>query len=92
VATAPGAVNSAAVGASFVVVPPIFFTSEGFPTNGQFQMGFSGVAGGSYILEATTNFLYWIPLNTNIALTNLFELFDPDATNFPYRFYRIQKQ
>jgi len=92
VATEPGAVNSATVSAAFVIVPPIFFTSADFSTNGQFQLGFSGVAGNSYILEATTNLLDWTPLGTNLASTNLFDLFDPNATDFPYRFYRVLQQ
>jgi hypothetical protein len=84
--------NSVAVQAIFTVAPSIFFTSTGFSTNGQFQMGFSGVTSNYYVLQATTNFINWVPLSTNPAPTNLFNLFDPQATNFPYRFYRIMQQ
>jgi hypothetical protein len=81
--------NSIATSALFMVEPPIFFTSGGFLINGEFQLGFSGVTGQSYVLEATTNFMDWTPLSTNVAPTNLFNLFDPGASNFPYRFYRV---
>ena len=55
-------------------------------------MGFIGVTGSNYVLQATTNFSNWIPISTNTALTNLFNLVDPGATNFPYRFYRVLQQ
>jgi hypothetical protein len=84
--------NSVAAQALFIVAPPIFFTSAGFSTNGQFQLGFSGVTSNYYVLQATTNFINWVPLGTNLAPTNLFNLFDSQATNFPYRFYRVMQQ
>lgn len=92
IAFAPGAVASAVNSASFTVAPPIFFTSVNFSTNREFELGFTGPAGNSYILEATTNFLDWVPLITNVPSTNEFDLFDPNATNFPYRFYRVLQQ
>ncbi len=83
--------NSVAASALFIV-QPIFFTSGSFLMNGQFQLGLSGMPGSNYVLEATTNFVNWTPLSTNLAPTNLFNLYDPNATNFPYRFYRVQQQ
>jgi uncharacterized repeat protein (TIGR03806 family) len=83
--------NSVAASAQFFL-QPLYFTSVSYLTNGQFQLAFSGATGSNYVLQATTNFLTWTPISTNIALTNLFNLTDPDATNFPYRFYRIQQQ
>jgi hypothetical protein len=50
------------------------------------------VASNNYVLQATTNFINWVPLSTNPAPSNTFNLFDPQATNFPYRFYRIMQQ
>ena len=82
--------NSAAVSASFTV-QPLYFTSEAF-SNNVFRLRFSGSTGSNYVLLATTNFINWTPLSTNLAATNIFDLFDPQATNFPYRFYRVLQQ
>jgi autotransporter-associated beta strand protein len=83
--------NSIGVSAQFLV-QPLNFTSEGFDTNNLFELGFSGVAGSNYVLEASTNLINWTSISTNNATTNLFNLLDPDATNFPYRFYRVFQQ
>ena len=83
--------NSIAVNALFLV-QPLYFTSAGFLTNQQFQLGLMGVAGSNYVLQASTNLSTWTPLSTNTALTNFFNLVDPKATNFPQRFYRVLLQ
>ena len=82
--------NSVAASALFLF-EPLHFTSQGF-TNDVFQLGFAGVTGSNYVLQASTNFVDWTPLSTNTAVTNLFNLFDVQATNFPYRFYRVMQQ
>src|SRR5439155_24938204 len=84
--------NSIAASAQFIVQPQIFLTSEGFFTNGMFRLGFSCVPGSNYVLQATTNFISWVSLSTNQAPSNPFNLFDPSATNFSYRFYRVLAQ
>ena len=84
-------INSAAANALFTVLP-VHFTSASFLTNQQFQLGFVGVIGSNYVLQATTNFLTWTPISTNTAITNQFNLLDPKATNFPFRFYRVLQQ
>jgi hypothetical protein len=83
--------NSVAVNALFNV-QPLYFNSASYFTNGLFQLPFAGVTGSNYVLQATTNFVNWTPLSTNLALTNLFNLSDPEATNYPYRFYRVLQQ
>jgi len=82
--------NSVAASALFQV-QPLYFTSQAVLPGGQFQLGFSGVTGSNYVLEATTNFINWTPLSTNTALTNPFNFFDAGASNYPYRFYRVQQ-
>jgi hypothetical protein len=84
--------NSIAANALFIINPPILFTSQQFLTNGVFQLGFTGMTGGNFVLQATTNFVNWTSLTTNPASTNLFMFSDPGTTNFPYRFYRILQQ
>ena len=61
-------------------------------SNGQFQLQLSGLAGKSYWFQASTNLFDWLSLSTNTAPSNLFNLVDPAASNFPYRFYRAIEQ
>jgi hypothetical protein len=84
-------VNSIAVAATFVVQPPIVITSATF-TNDIFQLGVSGVPGNNYVLLGSTNLIDWTPLSTNPAPTNVFNVYDPDATNFLMRFYLLRQQ
>jgi mono/diheme cytochrome c family protein len=84
-------INSIASSALFFI-QPFQFTSANFLTNGQFQLQFGGVPGSNYVLQATTNFSNWTPLSTNPAVSNLLDLVDPGAANFPYRFYRVLQQ
>ena len=79
--------NSVAVSALFSI-DPLHFTSTQF-TNDVFRLRFAGVAGSNYVLQASTNFSNWIPISTNLAPANQFDLFDPNASNFHYRFYRV---
>jgi len=83
--------NSTAASALFVI-QPLLFTSEAFASNQVFQMGFSGVAGDNYVLEASTDLVNWTPLYTNAPTTNLFNLMDSNAVAFPHRFYRVLQQ
>jgi hypothetical protein len=73
-------------------LPPVFFSSPGYLTNGIFTVQASGMAGGSYIFQGTTDFVNWVSLSTNIAPSTLFNLLDPSATNYSYRFYRTIEQ
>jgi hypothetical protein len=73
-------------------LPPVMFTSSSHFSNGTFSLSVTGMAGGSYILQGTTDFLHWASINTNLVPANVFNLSDPAATNFPYRFYRAVEQ
>ena len=84
--------NNSVVAAAQFFIAPLQFTSESFGTNRQFQLNFLGVPGSNYVLQATTNFVNWTALSTSTATTNPVILFDPAATNFPFRFYRVQQQ
>jgi hypothetical protein len=41
-----------------------------------------------YVIQATTNFVNWVNVQTNSATGNLLEFADPTAGGHPYRFYR----
>ena len=84
--------NNSVSASGLFLVQPLHFTSSAFLGNGQFQLGFAGMVSSNYVLQATTNFINWTPISTNTAMTNFFNLFDPKATNFPYRFYRVLQQ
>ena len=51
-------------------------------------MQVTSVAGQSYLFQASTDLVNWVSLSTNVAPSNLTVLVDPNATNFPARFYR----
>jgi hypothetical protein len=84
--------NSVAVNAIYFLRPPVLFTAPGYFTNQQFMLPISGLAGKSYVLQATTNFVDWTPLSTNVAGSNVFLLTDTNAFEVPYRFYRAVEQ
>lgn len=56
------------------------------------QYSVQGIAGQTYIVDATTNLAkpntIWTPIATNVAPANLFFFTDPDGTNYHRRFYR----
>jgi hypothetical protein len=73
-------------------VPPQFgtITAQG---NGGFQFTATGAAGVAYELDATTNLtapIGWMPVASATAdQSGSFQFTDPQAANFPQRFYRI---
>jgi hypothetical protein len=60
-------------------------------TNG-FQINVAGGLGATYILQASSNLLDWISLQTNVNSSGTLQLTDPQATNFNHRFYRAVSQ
>ncbi len=81
--------NSVASNAVFTVLPGVVFTAPGhFDNTGAFQLSISGLAGKTYLLQASADLANWITLSTNAPSSSPFVLSDPGATNFPLRFYR----
>ncbi len=80
--------NSVATNNLFIIYPD---SLNGSISNGVFYLPFSGVPGLTYILEASTNLTQgqgWVPISTNTPGSSPFTLTDPNAANFPQRFYR----
>jgi uncharacterized protein (TIGR03790 family) len=42
-----------------------------------------------YVIQASTNFIYWVPIFTNNVMPGLLDFIDYDSTNYPVRFYRM---
>jgi hypothetical protein len=81
---------SVAANAVFIINPDQF-TSVSL-TNGIVHLFFLGANGQSYVLQASTNLVDWLPVATNVAPSGIFEMTDPDATQFQFRFYRTVEQ
>jgi len=87
-AFAPGYTNSVAANGAFTVLPGVVFTSSGLLTNGYFQVIIAGTTDKTYVLQASTNLINWIPISTNIPSATPFTLVDSNAPGFALRFYR----
>jgi hypothetical protein len=55
------------------------------PVAGQFALTVTGVSGGKYAVQATTDLVNWISLQTNMSP---FTFVDSNASKFNQRFYR----
>jgi PKD repeat protein len=53
--------------------------------SGQFALSVAGVSGYQYVVQASTNMVNWVPLQTN---TVPFTFVDTNASQFSRRFYR----
>jgi len=84
--------NSVAASGLFTILPPITFTSPGSFSNGVFQFQLSATPNQSYVLQSSTNLMQWMPISTSTPSASPFNLSDPNATNFPKQFYRVQLQ
>lgn len=47
-----------------------------------------GYPGQNYVIEASTNLIQWVPINTNVAEMGRVLFMDALGTNYPHRFYR----
>jgi uncharacterized delta-60 repeat protein len=48
------------------------------------------IPGRSYVLEGSTNLLYWFNLSTNVATGSLLDFIDPNVSGNGQRFYRAR--
>jgi len=58
---------------------------------GQVQFSFSGLAGRSYVIEASTNLTHWEAVGTNVGGSGP-QFFNQGAPGLPYRFFRLVSQ
>ena len=72
----------------YICVPePVMTNLSG--TDGTFQMRVDGVLQpGTLVIEASMDLAGWAPVFTNTTPTNVLFYADPEAANYPWRFYR----
>jgi hypothetical protein len=70
-----------------VSVPPQIGSPAMLP-DGAFQFTFSGPSASNYIIQASTNFVDWLDIQTGSPFTGQINITDLLATNFSQRFYR----
>jgi len=68
--------------------PRIRFSPPQRSANGNIHITLSGVAGLTYVIQATTNFVTWNPVLTNVDSGAVFDLVITDSLIYPHRFYR----
>ena len=57
-------------------------------TNGIAQIGLSGKAGYSYVVESSPDLSNWTGISTNVAYSGMVLISDPRSANHPYLYYR----
>jgi hypothetical protein len=84
---------TSAVACLTVTAPPelaLGAGGAGVDSNGLFNLQFNAPTNIHYVIEASTDFLQWVSLQTNSTGGGLIEFIDPRSTNFPWRFYRAR--
>jgi hypothetical protein len=72
---------------------PILLTNVMQLNDGAFQFDYLNVAGGSYLVYASTNLAHWESVGSATEIgSNLFQFTDTTATNHPKRFYQLRSQ
>jgi uncharacterized repeat protein (TIGR01451 family) len=62
------------------------------PTNGVIQMRLVGVANSNYVIQATSDFVTWLPIATNTPANGLWYFSDLQFASFTHKFYRAVPQ
>ncbi|HEV2208470.1 MAG TPA: chitobiase/beta-hexosaminidase C-terminal domain-containing protein [Verrucomicrobiae bacterium] len=81
--------NSVAARAQFIILNNLLFTFPSYPSGGPFTVQFTATVGNTYVLQASTDLINWLPVATNTPATSPFTWVDPGSTNYPMRFYRV---
>ncbi len=69
--------------------PQFAFRSVSY-TNNQTLLRLVAPSGTNYVIEASTNFVNWIPLKTNVGTSAEINFIDTESANFKMRFYRLK--
>ena len=93
VVTSPyGSVTSSVVSLTVALPRPLpGLAHAGFVPHAGFHLAFTnGQAGQTYTLQASTNLVDWVWLQDVTSTNALMDFYDPQSTNYPRRFYRVQ--
>jgi hypothetical protein len=77
------------LGLSPLVWDNLHFISCQYLADGRLSLSVFGQVGHNYTLLASTNLVNWVPILSFACTNALMDVFDPDATNFSARFYRL---
>ena len=80
-----GLSNSVSATATLAVYTDLL---SGSSSNGVFVLPYAAPPNKTYVLQASTDLVNWVPISTNTPTNSPFNLTDPNAANFPRRFYR----
>jgi len=75
--------------AAITVATPVLLGYELVRTNAGIRFRVSGAAGASFVLQATTDFLDWQSVHTNISVSAPIDFMESETPNYPLRFYRV---
>lgn len=75
---------------AFILAPNLVIGPSQLRTDGRFQLTVNGgVSGQSYVLLASTNLVNWTAINGFLDSNPPVTIYDPDASKYRQRFYRI---
>ena len=77
--------DSVATNISVGTVAPPQISGLVLNSSGAVQLTITSLSGQTNVVQASTNLVNWVPLQTNVGP---FIFMDPNATNYPMRFYR----
>jgi uncharacterized repeat protein (TIGR01451 family) len=68
---------------------PTHLAASTLKTNGSFQLTLTGQAGQTYVIQASTNLVNWVPIATNtLNVTGTYKYIDTNSPSFNQRYYR----
>lgn len=90
VATVSNSVGVATTLPASLTVLPLRFVTLAMTPDGQFLIELLAEPNRSYLLEATTNLIDWLPVVTLSNPTGALRFLEFNARDHPHRFYRVQ--
>ncbi len=81
--------NSFQAGTTVLAIPVAHLAGV-VDTNGAFTLSLLGEPGQSYIIQASTDLVNWIPVFTNTPVTGSFQFTDTNVSTFSHRYFRAR--